>query len=572
MGNEFSLEDVLIILQRRILFFLLPVAILAPLGILIIMLLPAKYSSKGLILVESPQVSEDLIDASVVAAQERIQFIRQRVTTRNNLLKIADQYNLFPRNLGLSETERVEQMRSNLEVRMLGGNTNRRRRDEGTVAFTVAYTDTSPQKSYQIASEILNSFQREDNRLLTSAASDTTEFFSEETNQLRQSIDDLERRIAEYKAEYSTALPEHLELHLDTLERASRDLISVQNQRTLVQEELGALEQQLTSYLGAGSTEGPGAELSQLKAQLSRERAVYRDAHPNVQALKDQIRALEQSLAPSQAIQNLRAELQNADSALKEARNATPRDDALVETLSTAMADVRLKLSAQVSKEASSNSNDFLTAQIQGRLDLASNRIVSLGEQAEEYRRTISDMEERIARTPSVERGLSTLTRDRENLRAEYNQVLSKRSEARMRQNLQQRQKGEKLTILENAVRPDAPSSPDRPKLILLALIAAIGAGGMCALGAEALFATIRGRTHISALLGEPPIAIVPYIRRDGEKRFSIRSMLPWRKPSQAAASVAIAAAIGASASSSPEQVVVASEAGSMLSEIQEQA
>lgn len=572
MGNEFSIEDAFIILQRRILFFLLPVAILAPLGILIIMLLPAKYSSKGLILVESPQVSEDLIDASVVAAQERIQFIRQRVTTRNNLLQIADQYNLFPRNLGLSETERVERMKDSLEVKMLGGNTNRRRGEEGTVAFTVTYTDTSPQKSYQIASEILNAFQTEDNRLLTSAASETTEFFSEETNQLRQSSEDLERRIAEYKSEHSTALPEHLKLHTETLDRTRRDLIAIESQRTLVQEELSALEQQLTSYLAGGSAEGPGAELQQLKSQLAQQRAVYRDAHPNIQALKDQIRALEQSLAPSQAIQKLRAELQEADKALKDARNATPRDDELVNTLSSAMTDVRLKLSAQVSKEASSNSNDFLTAQIQGRLDLANNRIISLGEQAEEYRRTISDMEDRIARTPSVERGLATLTRDRENLRAEYNQVLSKRSEARMRQNLQQRQKGEKLTILENAVRPDAPSSPDRPKLILLALIASIGAGGLCALGAEAMFATIRGRTHISSLLGEPPIAIVPYIRQEGEKRFSLRSILPWSKSGQAAAaSLGLAAALSTSALVQ-DQTQLASEADKTLSDFQEQA
>lgn len=541
MGNELSIEDALIILQRRILYFVLPVTILAPLGILIIMLLPAKYTSKGLILVESPQVSEDLIDASVVAAQERIQFIRQRVTTRNNLLNIADQYNLFPRALGLSETERVEHMRENLEVKMLGSPITRRRRDEGTVAFTVAYTDTSAQKAYQISSEILNAFQREDNRLLTSAASDTTEFFSEETNQLRQSIDDLERRIAVYKSENSTALPEHLQLHLDTLERANRDVVALQSQRTLVQEELSSLEQQLTSYLaGAGLTDGPATELASLKAQLVQQRAVYRDAHPNIQALKDQIQALQVQLAPSKAIQALRTKLQKNTSELRTARDTSPRDEELIRQLSEETIEIRQALSAQVSKEAASNSNDFLTSQIQGRIDLANNRITSLNDQTVEFRKTIAEMEDRISKTPGVERGLAMLTRDRENLRAEYNQVLSKRSEARMRQNLQQRQKGEKLTILENAVRPDAPSSPDRPKLIILALAASLAAGGLCAAAAEALLATIRGRTHISSILGEPPIAIIPYIQGEGERKFSFSMLIPWLKPKRAAATMSI--------------------------------
>ena len=527
MGNEFSLEDLAIILKRRLMFFLLPVLVLAPLGVLVVMLLPAKYTATGLILVESPQVSEDLINTTVIAAQERIQFIQQRVTTRNNLLGIADQYNLFPRKLGLSETERVERMRENLKVKMLNDNAGRRYREEQAIAFTVSYTDKSAQKSHQIASQILNDFQREDNRILTSAASDTTEFFSEETNELRQAIDELERRIAEYKAQYSDALPEHRELHMDTLDRSQRDLIAAQGQERLLQEELGSLEQQLTSYLaGAGAGEGPAQELVRLKSELARLRATREEAHPDVQALKDQIRSIEAQLAPSQAIQSLRTKLQAAEEALREARRADEPDPSLIEELEVRLAEVRDDLSAQVSKEASANSDDLLTAQILGRIDLARNRIESVREQIENFRDTITDMEDRIARTPSVERGLASLTRDRDNLRTDYTEVQRKRSEARMRQNLQQRQKGEKLTILENAIRPEEPSSPDRPKLSVFAILGAFMVGGLSAIGAEALFQTIRGRNHLTNLVGEAPIAIVPYIDHEDDRRGFFQNLL----------------------------------------------
>jgi len=50
MGDEFSLEDALIILQRRFLYFLIPVLVIAPIGVLTVMLLPAKYTAKGTIL------------------------------------------------------------------------------------------------------------------------------------------------------------------------------------------------------------------------------------------------------------------------------------------------------------------------------------------------------------------------------------------------------------------------------------------------------------------------------------------------------------------------------------------
>ena len=46
MGEDFTLEDVLIVLQRRFLYFLIPAVIIAPLGILTVMLLPAKYTAE----------------------------------------------------------------------------------------------------------------------------------------------------------------------------------------------------------------------------------------------------------------------------------------------------------------------------------------------------------------------------------------------------------------------------------------------------------------------------------------------------------------------------------------------
>ena len=61
------------------------------------MLWPPTYLSEGKILVQSQQIPTELVRPTVTsAAQERIQVIQQRTMTRDNLIAIADKFQLFP--------------------------------------------------------------------------------------------------------------------------------------------------------------------------------------------------------------------------------------------------------------------------------------------------------------------------------------------------------------------------------------------------------------------------------------------------------------------------------------------
>ena len=150
-----------------------------------------------------------------------------------------------------------------------------------------------------------------------------------------------------------------------------------------------------------------------------------------------------------------------------------------------------------------------------------------LTKQSGETQELITDLEQRVARTPEVERGLSSLTRDNENMFREYQEVLAKQQDAQLAENLEVNQQAEKFSILEPALRPEQPSSPNRPQLIVLALMVAFGAGGAAALGVELMLSTIRGRHHLEKLVDDHPIAVIPYIREESENRFG----LPFFKP-----------------------------------------
>jgi len=525
MGDEFTLEDALIILQRRWAYFLIPAIGLAILGVALVMALPAKYTAQGTILVESAQIPAELVRSTISTyAQERIEMIRQRVITRDRLLTIADRYHLFPEKNRLSESERVEKMRDRLHLSLITANGTRASgQRDGTIAFTVSYIDGSADKAFQVANEFMTLFLSEDVRTRTTGASNTTEFFQQEVARLAGAVDGIETKIAQYKAEHAGALPEHLSLHLNMLEQASRDLAANEAAITSLDEELRFLQTQLTSYFaGAGAENGPATELTRLKAELVQLRSAYHDSHPNVKAVRDQIRALEAELAPSGEIQKLQSALAEADTALRNAERDLEPGDPSIEEKRAAVTELQDRLTGRIEKEAKAGGGDFLSAQLQARIAVGTSRRGALEEHGNELRTGIAELQARIAETPEVERGLQQLTRDQENVLRQYQEVLAKQQEAQLAENLEDNQKAEKFSILEPAQRPEEPSSPERVKLALLMVFASLAAGAMTALGAEFLVPTIRGRAHFEKLIDAHPLAVIPHFERGEARRWRL--------------------------------------------------
>ena len=524
MDENFKLEDIFIIAKRRILYFIIPVLVCAPIGILTVMLLPAKYTAQGTILVESQQIPESLIASTVNSyAQERIQAIRKRVTTRERLLIVADKYKLFDGREQMSESERVQEIRRNLRVSLLSASGGKRgRNNEGTIAFDVSYTDPSASNAFQVANEFMTLFLTEDVKTRSAGASNTTEFLRQETSRLRTAVEGVEERISAFKQQNADALPEHLSLHIQQLDRAKSDLATLEASIIVLEEERRAAEMQLASYL-AGSTTGGGLtdDITRLRAELTALRTDKTEEHPDVRALRERVRALEAQLKPSTTVTRLQQEADRAAEALRAARSADAPDDEQIAALASEAAEARSALSEQLSREAALKGADFLATSLQARIDSVNKRLEGINTQSDDIRSSIRDLESRVARTPAVERGLATLTRDYQNLQNEYQDLLRKQGTAVIAENLEENQRAEKFSILEPAVQPDAPSSPDRAKLSLLAIFAAFGVGAFCAAAAEILMASLRGREHLTSLMGEPPIATVPYIPVEGERKFN---------------------------------------------------
>jgi uncharacterized protein involved in exopolysaccharide biosynthesis len=71
------------------------------------------------------------------------------------------------------------------------------------------------------------------------------------------------------------------------------------------------------------------------------------------------------------------------------------------------------------------------------------------------------------------------MTRDYDNLQRAYNDLLKKKTEAALAENMEKGRQGEQFTVLERAYPPSAPYSPD----LLICLGAGIVAGALIGLG-----------------------------------------------------------------------------------------
>ena len=234
------------IFKKRKFYGLIPFIGIFAIGFAIVMLWPATYQSEGKILVESQQIPVDLVRPTVTAtASERIATIQQRVMTRENLLKIADKYQMFADQRDrLSRTDLLDLMRANTIVKPIGI-------DPGvgqtlTVALTVGFTDRRPDVATKVANELITLFLSEDARNRTNRATETTKFLAQEVDKLQTELNSIDEKLIDSRRQ-------------------------------------------------APVSEGSLPQLTLLKAELAQKSAIYSATHPEVKRLKAQIEALEKA-------------------------------------------------------------------------------------------------------------------------------------------------------------------------------------------------------------------------------------------------------------------------------------
>ncbi|VVQ33500.1 hypothetical protein PS943_03338 [Pseudomonas fluorescens] len=469
---EMSFNDYLAIIKHHALLLIVSFVVILGVCIAVAISLPPTYESSGTILVESQQISPDLVAANNnTFADERIEVIRQRVMTREHLEGIIDKYNLFAsQSRQLSVSEKIEEMRNAIVVSLVSAAV--KGRGEVTIAFRLSFEHRQPEIANKVAKELVTLFLDENIKQRTERASETTEFLTQEADKLRVELEALENRLADFKQAHSNALPEHQELRMNMLTRAETELKEVDRDYKTAREELRFNELEL-SAANAGLATKPGApgaavdkpqDLASLKAEYTRLQALYTQAHPDVRAVKRKIAALEAGKGAG------------------------------------AGASVNLDV-----------------AKAQARISAAEARIKSLADQKQQILGKIAEYEAQIIETPQIERGLVTVMRDHDNARKKYEEIRTKEMSAKISESLEQENKAERFVLLESPLMPEKPVRPNRKKVVAMGfLLAPVGAGALVML-LEMMSQRVRGAQALASVLGRRVLVSIPYIHTKAE-------------------------------------------------------
>ena len=116
LGNV-DLKFYLSIFLRRLPYFVVIAAFLTAIGIAVASILPPVYRSTATILVEAPQIPGELAQSTVpIDPVEQIQIIEQRLMTRANILSLADRFDVYADQPGISANTVINDMRARTEL------------------------------------------------------------------------------------------------------------------------------------------------------------------------------------------------------------------------------------------------------------------------------------------------------------------------------------------------------------------------------------------------------------------------------------------------------------------------
>ncbi len=477
------------VFMRRLHWFLVVFILITATAVLVAVSLPSAYVSQMKLVVESPQIPEELAVSTVrTPALEQLQIIEQRLLTRENLLDIARQLRVFDDISSMNPDEIVTAMRARTKIQTQSG------RDRATL-MTVSFEAAEAQKAAGVLNEYLNLIQENDAEFRRGRAGETLDFFRQEVQRLGEEIDGQSAEILALKQSNATSLPESLDFRMaqrndlqDQLLDIDRDVSRFRNQR----------DRLIQIYEATGQATGTGGDervaqspeealLLQLEAELSGLLATFSEENPKVKLMRARIERLKAEMADKQA-----------------AAEAADTDEGATET------DVPLRPRAQAALAIQLSEIDSEIAILEGQK-------VAVEEE-------IAVLDETIERTPEVAIALSEMERAQDILVRQYTAAEDRLAKAQTGELIESRSRGQRISVIEQPNIPDDPTKPNRLKIAGAGGAFGVAAGLGLVLLLELLNNSVRRPEDLVSRLGVTPFTTIPYIRTRSQQ-FRQRSL-----------------------------------------------
>src|SRR5262249_38244101 len=367
-------------------------------GLGISLVLPAKYQSETVILVEQPKVLTQYVPPNVaIDLQQRMHSLTQQIFSRTRLTQIIDTFGLYGKKPGQTVSDDLlQRMRNDITIDL----TKSSGHGDELSAFKVAYSAPKASLAKDVVGQITTLFIEENLQNQQRMSEDTTAFLDNQLSEARKDLEHQEQLLGEFRSKYLGELPEQLSSNVQILsglqsrlQSATGGLHQAEQQKLYLVSMIGQAKVDRQSPAEDDSTSravGDASldeQISKMKADLADLTARYTPEHPDVVRLREQI-------ANAEAMQRQAANAKTASSQSRRYRNDPARSS---------------------------------FAQLESQLKANELEITNRKQEVKTLENEIEQYQARLNLTPIREQQLADVSRNHEQSRANYESLLAKR-------------------------------------------------------------------------------------------------------------------------------------------------
>lgn len=459
--------------------------------------MPDRYQADARVHVDTRSVLRPLLSGLAIQpdVSGRIRLMAKLMFSRPNLEKVARMTDL---DLGVKNDAAMEKLVSRLQSSMTitGGDAD---------LFTIGFQDPDPKVAKKVVQALLTIFVEQTLGESREDSNSAQKFLDQQIKEYETRLQVSEKALEEFKRANYGLLPggeggnlyeqmTKLNTQLEEARLAQQEAIDRRDEmkRQLEDEESMAMDMVESAPEEAGTPSPLEQRIQALQVKLDDLLLKYTKSHPEVVAVRKSIADLRQQKAK-----------EDAEAAEAAAQSAAEGGLPPVVAENPVFQQMKLQLS-----EAEAN-------------------IASLGARVKAYQDKIENLKKQMDNRLKVETELAGLNRDYEAVKANYNQLLTRRETARMSENVEQNTDSVKFRIVDPPQVPTKPAAPNRILLSTIALFAGIVVGFGLAVFLALLrpsYATTQKLRDVTGLpvLGSVSMNWIPDIRKRKWRQFVI--------------------------------------------------
>lgn len=408
-----------------------------------------RYEAEAKVVINSQQIPKEFVRSTV--AESSMAYLNAAVgkaLSRANLSQIIDEVGLYADSQGkVPRDALISQMRDQITVAP-ERSVSFGQVGESSIVYRLAFEGDDPAHAAAVANALAELLLKATLAQRSEQARSVTAFLKQALKADESELRAQSHEVSEFRRAHRGELPSDLETSLrklDILEQRREDLSA----------EITRAQNRLKDLASAPSQQETdnAALLEQLRRQLAAQLAVHTEDHPNVIALRRQVKSFEE----------------------------------VVERERT---------------EGSGNTQALASGQRD--IDLMRKKLKEIDAE-------IDDLTKRVDRIPAVSEQLSALEQKEQVLREDYVASLRKVESAELAETLEVAQRGAQIEILERA---QPPGSPKRPRWLVLVAGVTLSLGLGIGVGVllELLDPVLLVASQLEQVVGRPVLGSLPHL------------------------------------------------------------